>query len=354
MSRSGFTNQDYLNLLITYGKCDKIISRTCREYRILYPNRPAPTGDIIRRLLSNCLTFGQFEGKPNKLHPVTQNADIEINVLAFFFAHPHASVRQAERYSGMSKASIQRILKKHRWHPYSIQLQQNIKIEDRQARVQFCEFYLMKSQEDENFTKKIIWSDEAKFTKNGIFNRKNQHYWAANNPRATSERNFQQSWSFNVYCSIKFDKIFAIYLYDKTLNGEEYVNIIQNVIRPNVERLNNEQLWYQHDGAPAHRTPEVTNMLYQVFEDRWLGFNGPFKWPARSPDLTPLDFCIWGYIKDQVYDVPPTTKEEMKSTVLNCFNNLPQDVIWKATQNEMQKRVFKCLETGGRTFEHLL
>ena len=23
-------------------------------------------------------------------------------------------------------------------------------------------------------------------------------------------------------------------------------------------------------------------------------------WPARSPDLNPLDFCMWGYLKSKV------------------------------------------------------
>jgi len=28
---------------------------------------------------------------------------------------------------------------------------------------------------------------------------------------------------------------------------------------------------------------------------------GPTAWPPRSPDLTPLDFFTWGFIKDVVY-----------------------------------------------------
>ena len=28
---------------------------------------------------------------------------------------------------------------------------------------------------------------------------------------------------------------------------------------------------------------------------------GPTAWPPRSPDLTPLDFFAWGFIKDVVY-----------------------------------------------------
>ena len=28
---------------------------------------------------------------------------------------------------------------------------------------------------------------------------------------------------------------------------------------------------------------------------------GPIDWPARSPDLTPMDYFLWGTIKDRVF-----------------------------------------------------
>ena len=36
------------------------------------------------------------------------------------------------------------------------------------------------------------------------------------------------------------------------------------------------------------------------------------KWPARSPDLTPLDFYFWGYTKGKVYKPPPQQKNKTK------------------------------------------
>ncbi|GFV88973.1 hypothetical protein TNCV_4911751 [Trichonephila clavipes] len=31
---------------------------------------------------------------------------------------------------------------------------------------------------------------------------------------------------------------------------------------------------------------------------------GPVAWPPRSPDLSPLDFFLWGAMKGLVYDTP--------------------------------------------------
>jgi hypothetical protein len=39
----------------------------------------------------------------------------------------------------------------------------------------------------------------------------------------------------------------------------------------------------------------------QEVSDHWLGRGGPNLWPLHSPDLTPLDFLFWGFVKDIVY-----------------------------------------------------
>ncbi|CAL1265239.1 unnamed protein product, partial [Larinioides sclopetarius] len=57
----------------------------------------------------------------------------------------------------------------------------------------------------------------------------------------------------------------------------------------------------QNDGAPPHFSLSVRKALNGKYPDSWIGRDGPIPWPARSPDLTPLDFFFWGYIKNIVY-----------------------------------------------------
>ena len=54
------------------------------------------------------------------------------------------------------------------------------------------------------------------------------------------------------------------------------------------------RMWFQHDGTPAHNAVNARRHLNEVFGNRWIGRNGPVAGPARSPDLTPLDFYLWG------------------------------------------------------------
>ena len=71
-----------------------------------------------------------------------------------------------------------------------------------------------------------------------------------------------------------------------------------------------QRMWFQHDRAPVHNAVNARRHLNEVFGNRWIGRNGPVSWPARSPDLTPLDFYLWGHMKTLVYETPIETEME--------------------------------------------
>ncbi|KZC09613.1 hypothetical protein WN55_01050, partial [Dufourea novaeangliae] len=48
---------------------------------------------------------------------------------------------------------------------------------------------------------------------------------------------------------------------------------------------------------------------------RWIERGGSIPLPAPSPDLTPLDFFLWGILKDKVYKGVPTTPQSEHATV---------------------------------------
>jgi hypothetical protein len=58
---------------------------------------------------------------------------------------------------------------------------------------------------------------------------------------------------------------------------------------------------FQQDGAPPHWGRIVRGYLDAAFPNRWLDRDGPLAWPPRPPNITPLDFFLWGYVKDKVY-----------------------------------------------------
>lgn len=117
--------------------------------------------------------------------------------------------------------------------------------------------------------------------------------------------------------------------------------------------------WFQHDGAPPHVTLPVRRCLTQSFGDQWIGRFGPQPWPARSPDLTPLDFFLWGYVKDKVFVTECNTAAEMRNRIVNVFTTLREECIQEPTflprvHAETLRRPQICERVGGGHFEPYL
>ncbi|XP_071054645.1 uncharacterized protein [Onthophagus taurus] len=356
-ARLNYTNEDYLNLFIIYGECNKVLTRTCDTFAARYPQKRKPSPNTLKQIIYNFKTHGSVKGKVLKKKPIVDNENVEIAVLGYFNAYPTISLRQVSKESGLSKSSIHRILKKHKYHPYSISIVQHLRDTDFARRVNFCEFILTEHYGNNQFLDNIIWSDEAKFTKNGLFNRHNSHYWSDSNPHKFTTSNFQGSWQFNVYCAIRNDRVVALHFYEENLNGERYLNILRNFDTNYLENLplvELTQIFYQHDGAPPHNGYLVSNFFENIFNGQWIANNGPFLWPPRLPDLSVLDYFIWGTIKNQVYSTTLTTQENCMERVRNAFNNLNPDFLRKATHQQVILRCEKCLEVQGKNFEHLL
>ena len=54
------------------------------------------------------------------------------------------------------------------------------------------------------------------------------------------------------------------------------------------------------------------------FGDRWIRMSGPTAWPARSPDLTCLDFFLWGYMKSMVYETDIDSEEYLIARIVSA------------------------------------
>ena len=88
-----------------------------------------------------------------------------------------------------------------------------------------------------------------------------------------------------------------------------------------------------------------------MFPNKWIGKYGPHHWPARSPDLSVLDYYLWGRVKDLVYCERPTTRDNMIHRIRDAIRSLDADEILNATNN-FKKRIRACIEENGKHFEH--
>ncbi|KAJ4439433.1 hypothetical protein ANN_07557 [Periplaneta americana] len=112
---------------------------------------------------------------------------------------------------------------------------------------------------------------------------------------------------------------------------------------------------FQHNGAPAHFGSNCLNYLNVHFPNRRIGRAGPVAWSARSPDMNPVDSCVWGHSKSIVYETPMDTTEELVARIILSFDDLrnrPQ--IFRKIRRSIKRRYTLCSNSGGRNFEQFL
>ncbi|GFY09958.1 transposable element Tcb1 transposase [Trichonephila clavipes] len=80
----------------------------------------------------------------------------------------------------------------------------------------------------------------------------------------------------------------------------------------------------------------------------WQG--GPIAWPPRSPDLTPLDFFFWGYIKDTAYGTQVNSLEELKQNIQTAVATVDVSML-KRSWMELEYRLDIVRATKGSHVE---
>jgi hypothetical protein len=347
-------------MLLIFGECNMNGTIAARVFRQRYPQTiPPPSRRYFRRLVDRVERTGNvqpFHRVPNQgnHHGNIRDADI----LAFFDINPTSSIRHCSMESGLSTKAIWNVLSRHEMHPFHYTRQQNLYQGDSERRLDFCNFFLEEVDlNGENFASSIIWSDESKFTRDGVFNRHNSHFWSAVNPHLIREDRNQQQFNVNVWCGIVGEEIVGPVFYDGNLNGLRYLDeILENTLEPFLDNLPLTRLrllWFQQDGAPPHQILLVRHWLNQHFNNQWIGTAGPVRWPPRSPDLTPLDFFLWGHVKDYVYRTPVNNKPDLLRRIRTAFQTITPDMLVRA-QNDVIYRARMCVGENGNHFEHIL
>nr|CAH7745775.1 unnamed protein product [Callosobruchus chinensis] len=176
--------------------------------------------------------------------------------------------------TGISRTSIQRILKHYKWHPYKIQLLHELNEDDHDRRLQFC--------------------------------------------------------------------------------------VLMNTIIPalieimeNDQRYQEENAIFQQDGAPPHYALPVRQFLEETFPDRWIGRRGPIEWPARSPDLSPLDFFFWGHLKSKIYATQPESLLDLRNRITHECQQITPDIL-RNVREHFEQLLYYCMEVNGGHFQHLI
>lgn len=347
-----FTREHQIDMILIYGETMKNKREAAALYAQRFPERDHPSKNYFP-WLENYL---KRERNQQQNDTFIVNEAAEINTLACVEIDKTTSLRQISISIGISYESVRKILNKYGYKSFKYQIHHHLFEGDHQRRLEFCNWFLNTSQQQQNLEKSILFSDESRFTNLGMFNRHNVRYWATENQHLFREGAFQVRFGVNVWMGVIDNHIIGPIFFNEPLNAELYLNFLNEQIEQFLDNLplnDLVQLYYQQDGAPPHNARAITDYLGEKFGDRWIGTNGPVRWPARSPDLTPLDFSYWAYIKERVYHTQPLNIQDLTDRITTAIQSITP-VQMQNVLREFKERIHLCREVNGGSFEHLL
>ena len=155
-------------------------------------------------------------------------------------------------------------------------------------------------------------------------NKQNCRIWSREKPYIIRETHTQWPAKVNVWMGILGNQVIGAFFIDGCLNGQKYLDmLIIMMIGPALaSQKANGQVIFQHDQAPSHVAREVVEFLNNSFSESWVGRNGPYKWAPRSPDLSPLDFSLWGFLASKVFDLKrpnPHDTEDLQERMIHVY-----------------------------------
>lgn len=314
---------------------------------------PIPDETTIRRWYKKHQEQGSLEDCKRSGRPPVPQETID-RVKETLEEHPELPIRKAGPLLGLKPKAVHHIIKKKlKMKSYKPHRLQSMKPADRLRRVAFCNKF-NEIFDNDDALKNVFFSDEAGFSFFYKSNKQNKRRWGTKKPDDFTETYENKTKKITVWASISQDTIIGPYFFEENVNGIDYVEMLETYFLPKIQERGLEQsIFFQHDGASAHYHVDSRAWLDNHFPNRWIGRGSDFDWPARSPDLTPMDFFFWGHIKSLAYRSVPKNVDELKDNIRNAFSEITSDML-KNTFRHLKKCINLCLDEGGNYFENLL
>jgi len=241
----------------------------------------------------------------------------------------------------VSDSTVRRVLKRNALHA-------RIKIKKPLLRKIHRSSRYLFSKKHKNWTvedwRKVVWSDESKFTLFGSEGR--QYYWKKPG-QSIQDHHIKPTvkhggGSIMVWGCITSKGAGNLYRIDTNIDAKLYKVILEEALVGSLVRYNLEKsdIIFQHDNDPKHTAHSTKT---------WLSENefNVLQWPSHSPDLNPIEH-IWSKVDRQLRKYPsrPSSKGELWERLEFIWANMDMELIDKL-YDSMPKRVDAVYKAKG-------
>jgi len=247
---------------------------------------------------------------------------------------------------GISKSSAHRILTKDlKLYAYKMTIEPKLTEEQKNKRKKIVNWIGNNFRKED--TMRILFSDEKMFDLDGIYNSQNQRIWAASRDEADEQGGIKMRQKFPqkvmVWLGVCSQGVTPLVILDQ--GTVDHVKYIEKVL-PIALKYGNDTFgdhWiFQQDGAKPH----VHHLTQKWCLDQFPSFIDKNHWPPNSPDLNPLDYCIWDEFGKHVNWERVTSKPTLIDELKRAVKKIRQDVVLQSCSS-WTVRLQRVLKNNG-------
>jgi histone-lysine N-methyltransferase SETMAR len=341
-------------VMIFYDFTDGLTAKECCQKLARIFKKNAPKKTMVFKWFQRFST-GHFNFDDDKREPKPRsstdggNAD---RVKEFLEEDGRVTIRKIALELGMTRYAVDTIIRRDlgftkksaRWVPRLLTAEQ------KQARVDWCKFFLDKFNNGQSRTFKMITTGDETWIYNLDPETKSQSMvWpkkGAPPPLKVWRIRSVKRTMFAIFFNMDGIVASIPLMERKTVTSEWYTTqclpeVFSAMARGRCKNLRRHFL--HHDNAPAH----TANATKRFIEESGVNVLDPLPY---SPDLAPCDFWLFPKLKEPLRGHNFETREELIAAVQEQLDNLPKSAFCECFAAWV-RRAQKCIEVGGEYLE---